>query len=152
MPGKLQNGRKPERSGKRALLRYKGGAVGEELAEDCTSGEPQSIFIGTGAVPPGIDEALYNMEIGEQRTVRIAPERGYGLHDPQGVRIYPRSMIPNGEELELGDIVSWVNPVNQVRLPVRVTDVTPDYVKLDFNHPLAGKVLEYWLELIDIVD
>jgi FKBP-type peptidyl-prolyl cis-trans isomerase 2 len=101
-------------------------------------------------VPPGIDEALYEMEIGEQRKVLIPPERGYGFHDPQGVRVYPRSMIPGGDELELGSVISWANPVNGAALPVRVIEVVPDYVKLDFNHPLAGKTLEYWLELVGI--
>ncbi|MDR2672734.1 MAG: FKBP-type peptidyl-prolyl cis-trans isomerase [Coriobacteriales bacterium] len=144
--------RKAERSGKCALVRYKGGAAGEEPVEDHTGAEPERIFIGTGAVPPGIDDALYDMEIGEQRTVLIPPQKAYGFHDPQGVRVYPRSMIPAGDELEVGSIVSWVNPLNNVTLPVRVIEATDDYIKLDFNHPLAGKTLEYWLELIDIVD
>jgi FKBP-type peptidyl-prolyl cis-trans isomerase 2 len=103
-------------------------------------------------VPPGIDEALYQMRIGEKRTVLIPPEKGYGFHDPQGIRIYPRAMVPGGEELKVGSVVSWTNPVNNIPLPVRVVEETPDYLKLDFNHPLAGKTLEYWLELVSIDD
>lgn len=142
--------RKPERFGKRALVRYKGGAIGEEPVEDYTTGEPETILLGTCAVPPGIDEALCEMKIGECRTVQIPPEKAYGLYDPEGVRVYPRTMIPNGSELETGSIVSWLNPVNNIRLPVYVIEATADYVKLDFNHPLAGKTLEYYLELVDI--
>jgi FKBP-type peptidyl-prolyl cis-trans isomerase 2 len=126
--------------------------VGEELVEDCTKGEPQTIVIGTGSVPPGIDEALYEMEVGECRTVLIPPDKGYGMHDPEGLRVYPRTMIPGGEELECDSILSWVNPANNVTLPVRVVELTSDYVKVDFNHPLAGKTLEYWLELVGIED
>jgi FKBP-type peptidyl-prolyl cis-trans isomerase 2 len=67
------------------------------------------------------------------------------------VRIYPRTKIPGGEQLELGSIISWVNPLNKDTLPVRVIEAASDYVKVDFNHPLAGKTLEYWLELVDVV-
>lgn len=142
---------KTNRSGKCALLRYKGGATGEEPVDIHLDKEPDRIYIGTGAVPLGIDEALYEMEIGEQRTIRIEPEKAYGFHDPQGIQVYPRTMISSGEKLEVGDILSWENPFNKVMLPVRVIEATDDYVKVDFNHPLAGKELEYWLELVDVL-
>lgn len=144
--------RNTERSGKCALVRYRGGAAGEDPVDVHEGMIPDRIFIGTGAVPPGIDEALYDMEIGEQRTVHIMPDKGYGFHDPQGVQVYPRSMIPNGQELEEDSIITWKNPVNDVLLPVKVIEATDDYVKVDFNHPFAGKELEYWIELVDILD
>lgn len=144
--------RRVERSGKCALIRYKGGATGEEPVDIFLDETPDRVYIGTGSVPLGIDEALYDMEIGEQRTVHIPPEKAYGLHDPQGVQVYPRTMIPGGEELEEGSIISWENPVNKVLLPVRVLELTRDYVKVDFNHPFAGRELEYWIELVDVLD
>jgi FKBP-type peptidyl-prolyl cis-trans isomerase 2 len=144
--------RKTERSGKYARIRYRGGAAGEEPVDVYLEEEPDRVSIGTGSVPPGIDEALYEMEPGEERTVRILPEKAYGYHDPEGVQVYPRAMLPGGDELEVGSILSWENPVNKVKLPVRVLEATDDYVKVDFNHPLAGKELEYWIELVDIVD
>jgi FKBP-type peptidyl-prolyl cis-trans isomerase 2 len=133
-----------------AYVHYRGGAVGEEPVEDTFNGEPEQVYIGVGAVPPGIDEALYELEIGETRTVRIPPEKAWGLHDPQGVRVYPRSMIPGGEALVDGSVFSWTNPASGARLPVRVLEAREDYVKVDFNHPLAGKELEYTIELVDI--
>ncbi len=144
--------RRAERSGKCALVRYKGGAVGEEPVDVHLGEKPCSIYLGTGAVPPGIDEALYEMEIGEQRTVRIPPDKGYGFHDPEGVQVYPRSMIPSSDALEEGSVLSWVNPFNKVTLPARVVELTADYAKVDFNHPFAGKELEYWLELVAITN
>jgi FKBP-type peptidyl-prolyl cis-trans isomerase 2 len=143
--------RKPERSGRLAPVHYRGGALGEEPVEDTFGGEPERIHIGVGAVPPGIDEALYELEIGETRTFRILPVKAYGLHDKEGVRVYPRSMIPKGEELAEGSVFSWTNPANGVLLPVRVIEAVEDYVKVDFNHPLAGRELEYTIKLVDIV-
>ena len=144
--------RRLERSGKCALVRYRGGAVGESPVEDYSTGDPQPIHIGTGAVPPGIDEALYEMEIGEQRTLIIEPYKAYGEHDANGVQVYPRTYIPNGEKLEEGSVFGWQNPASGHKLPVRVIKADEHYIQVDFNHPLAGKTLEYWIELVDIVD
>ncbi len=140
-----------ERSGRCALVRYRGGAVGENPLEDFSKGEPVEIYVGTGAVPPGIDDALYEMEIGEQVTVRIPPARAYGDHDPRGVQVYPRSFVVNGDKLAMGTVFTWTNPASGKEIPVRVIGATKDYVKVDFNHPLAGKEIEYWIELVDIV-
>jgi FKBP-type peptidyl-prolyl cis-trans isomerase 2 len=143
--------RHTERSGRCALVRYRGGVVGEDAFEDRSDGEPERIYIGTGSVPPGVDETLYDMEVGEQRTVRIPPEKAYGFHDSQGVRVYPRAFIKNGERLERGTVFAWTNPGTGQEIPVKVIEATDDYVTIDFNHPLAGKELEYWFELVDIV-
>ena len=97
--------RDESRLGKYALIRYKGGAVGEALADDHWDGEPDRVRIGYCEVPNGIDDALFEMEIGERGTLLIPPAKAYD-----------------------------------------------DYVKLDYNHPLAGKTLEYQIELVDVVD
>ena len=144
--------RKEDRLGKYALIRYKGGALGEEPVDDCSNGEPQRVRIGYCEVPNGIDDVLFEMEIGESGTVVISPDLGYGDHDPKGVRILPRSEVPDGAELGVGSVLGWRSPVTKEILPVRVVEAYDDYVKLDYNHPLAGKSLEYWIELVDIVD
>lgn len=142
------------RSGKTALVRYKGRALGGSCAaiEDLSGSDPVKICIGVGQVPRGIDEALYDMEIGEQRTIAIPPEKGYGKHDPAGVRLYQRASFPNGDDLYEGYVGRWKNPLSGQFIPAVCTKATKDYVSIDFNHPLAGKRLEYWIELVDILD
>lgn len=144
--------RDESRLGKYALIRYKGGALGEEIVEDCSQGEPQRVRIGYCEVPNGIDSALFEMEIGEATMVIVSPNLAYGEHDPNGVRMLSRSEILDGYDLEVGSVLGWRSPVTKQMLPVRVIEAFDDYVKLDYNHPLAGKSLEYWIELVDIVD
>lgn len=144
--------RREDRLGKYALIRYKGGALGEPLVDDCSTGEPQRVRIGYCEVPNGIDRALFEMEIGESGTVVFPPELGYGDFNPENVRIVARNEVPDGYDLVEGSVLGWRNPVTKRILPVRVVGTYPDYVKLDYNHPLAGKTLEYWIELVDIVD
>lgn len=142
----------PKRSGKWALVRYVGGVIGEPPADDQSHGDPVRIRIGTGEVPRGIDEALYDMEVGETRTVVVPPEKAYGEHDPAGVQIFQRSAFPNGDEIREGFTGRWLNPMSQRYIPAICTKATKDYLEIDFNHPFAGKTLEYRIELVDIVD
>lgn len=140
-----------EYSGKTALVRYRGGVVGEEPVEDFSHGAPEPIILGAGEVPRGIEEALYDMEIGEQREVVIPCAKAYGEHDPEGVVRYLRSFLADGEDLHVGDLVAWEHPVSHRIVPVTVVEETDETLTIDFNHPFAGKDLLYWLELVDVV-
>lgn len=139
------------RSGKTARVRYRGGVQGQ-APEDVCWDEPTDIRMGVGAVIRGIDEALYDMKLGERRTVVIEPEKAYGAHDPNGVQRFLRRDFPNGDEIYEGFTGSWLNPISQQRIPAICTMATEDFVQIDFNHPFAGKTLEYELELVDILD
>ncbi len=138
------------REGLSALFRYKGGIAGEAYS-DVRMDDPLCVIFGAGHVIPGIEKALSEMDIGETRTVIIPPSEGYGDYDPEGVRVYSRTILPQecwgiGE----GEFVAWRNPASGMYIPVCVVEATAEAVKLDFNHPFAGKTLEYWLELVDL--
>lgn len=105
-----------------------------------------------GQVCPGIEDELSEMRVGEERTVVVPPEQAYGRHDPDGVQVYPRTMLPGGARLRVGDIFGWTNPASGQQIPVRVIAEFPDAVQVDFNHPLAEKTLQYWLRVESIVD
>ena len=142
---------KKPRVGKCASVFYRGGAIGEQSFDDCSTGDPAKIILGCNQVPEGIDEVLQEMEIGEERTVEIPPSKAYGDHDSNGVQTYPRTFIANGEELHKGMYIPWKNPVSDQEIPVQVIYETKDSVTIDFNHPLVGKTLVYWLKLSDIL-
>lgn len=141
-----------QRSGKCALVRYRGGPVGGELVEDRSQGDPARIIIGAGQVPPGVEDILNEMEVGTQGEYIIPCAKAYGAHDPAGVKTYPRWFINGGEHLEVGTIISWEHPVSRQLVPVKCVDVTKDTVTIDFNHLLAGQDLRYWFELVDLLD
>ena len=138
-----------DRSGQYAVVRYRGGARGEKIVDDCFQ-EPTRIRIGVGEVPRGIDEVLYEMAEGETRTVTIPPEKAYGQHDPAGVHIFQRSAFPNGADIHEGFVGKWLNPISQQYIPAICARETEDFVQIDFNHPLAGKPLEYEIQLVRI--
>ena len=141
-----------QRSGKCALVRYRGGPADGEIVEDLSQMEPVRVVIGAGQVPPGVEDILNEMEIGSQRECIIPCAKAYGVHDPAGVKTYPRRYIKDGERFETGSIITWNHPVSKQSVPVKCIAVTKDTVTIDFNHLLAGQDLRYWFELVDILD
>lgn len=144
--------RHKEYNGCVAYAYYRGGIRGEEPFDDCSQGEPQRIVLGGGDMPVGVSEVLYDMAIGEERTVVIPCEKAYGPHDDQGVVRYARSFIAGGDKLEEGTVFAWRHPVSGKDVPVKCVEATKDTVVIDFNHLLAGKDLEYWFRLVDVVN
>ncbi len=138
--------------GKCAYVHYKGGVLGEEPFDDRSQGDPAKIILGAGAVIPGVEDALSEMEEGEERTLTIAPDQAYGRRDPDGVQTYPRTLFAFGADLDEGDVFQWKNPASGMPIPVRVIDAQEDLVTCDFNHPLAEKTLQYWVKLEQLVD
>lgn len=134
------------RVGRVAYIRYEGGILGERHVDKHLD-EPLAVRIGAGRVVKGIDDALRTMEVGESATLIIPPEEGYGDADPKQIKWYPRSIIPHGYEIKKDTMIMWESADGLAKRPAMVVDATEDTVKIDMNHPYAGKTLEYWVDL-----
>ena len=145
-----------DRIGRMARILYRGGAVGddgeldESLIDDHSTGEPLAVRLGTSAIPKGIEQVVMEMEPGEEREVTVPSELAYGVYNPKEVQWYTRVMIPHGNELHVGSVLVYTRPADGTRLPARVIDETDDGLKIDLNHPFAGKDLKYWIKLVDL--
>lgn len=106
--------------------------------------------IGGHRVPKGVERALLMLEVGESCTLVIPPEEGYGAADPKLVQWYPRSVLDHGYDLKEGSMVMWQSADGLAAKPASIVDATEDAVKIDLNHPYAGKTLEYWVELVGL--
>lgn len=137
------------RVGRVAYIRYEGGILGERHVDKHLD-EPLAVRIGAGRVVKGIDDALRTMKVGESATLIIPPEEGYGDADPKQIKWYPRSIIPHGYEIKKDTMIMWESADGLAKRPAMVVDATEDTVKIDMNHPYAGKTLEYWVELVDL--
>ncbi len=111
--------------------------------------EPLVFVLGEDTVLPGFEKAIVGMEIGEQKTVRVPPEEGFGLHLERLVDNLAVEALPAGLELKVGAQLE-VTAEDGSRFKVTVTDIESGRVTLDANHPLAGKSLVFHIELLDI--
>ena len=106
---------------------------------------PLGVNIGAGEIIAGLDEALIGMEIGEKKTITIPPEKGYGMPNPELVVEVPTSQFSEaGVEPVEGMYVMTDSGI------AKIASIGRDSVKLDFNHPLAGKTLIFDVEIVDI--
>jgi FKBP-type peptidyl-prolyl cis-trans isomerase SlyD len=108
--------------------------------------EPLGCVEGSGQIVDGLEEVLRSMRPGETRKAVVPPERGYGPHEKELVRMVARAQLPV-EELKVGDRFQ-TGPDRHAPV-VTVAAIEGDGVLLDANHPLAGQQLHFEVELID---
>ena len=105
--------------------------------------KPIPVVIGEGLVIKGLDEELEKMKVGEKRIVEVPPEKGFGNRSENLIKLIPRSAFKESNiEPAIGKIVT----VNGLR--GRIISVDGGRIKVDFNHPLAGKTLVYEVEIV----
>jgi peptidylprolyl isomerase len=113
---------------------------------DSTDGRgPFSFEAGSQGIIRGMSEAVVGMQVGEAKTVEIAPPDAYGDRDDALVIRVPRDRIP--QDAKVGDALSDGAGRGQVWY---VAEMTPEETVLDGNHPLAGKTLIFEVRLIGI--
>ncbi len=107
---------------------------------------PLVVSVGDGDVVKGFDDALLGMKEGETKSVTIPPAKGYGDRDPKLIKIIPITVFKKHEIMPVpGMIVTLDN------LPAKVQSVSGGRVRVDFNHELAGKTLDFDITIKGIV-
>lgn len=120
---------------------------GEIFDTSLTEGrEPIEVKIGAKQVIPGFESGLMEMAVGEKKTVEIEPSDAYGEYRSEMVFDIPKTQFP--ETVQEGDILSAQSAMGPVR--VKVMGISEDMIKIDANHPLAGKKLFFDLEVMEI--
>jgi len=105
--------------------------------------KPVPMIVDSDFILPGLNDALKEMNIGEKKTVDINPDRAFGDRNPDLIKLVPESVFKEqGLDATPGSFVT-INRVNG-----KIISVDGGRVKVDFNHPLAGRVLEYELEIL----
>ena len=108
--------------------------------------EPLTATLGQGQLIPGFENGLIGMTIGENKTIEIESKDAYGDHNPMMVNEVEKDKFPEG--VKEGDMLQGMSPQGPVN--VKVLEVNESTVKIDANHPLAGKKLFFDLEIISV--
>ena len=109
--------------------------------------EPLEFEVGCGQIIPGFEEAVMGMENGEEKEFTLKPQDAYGDYDHELMHKVSRDQLP--VNITPGTILVATLP-NGIQTPVKVIDVTDEWVTLDMNHPLAGKELNFKIKILDI--
>lgn len=112
--------------------------------------DPLQFEVGTGSMIKGFENAVLDLKPGDKKTVTIVPEEAYGERDENLLIKMPKKSVPEGVTPEVGMRLQLANQQGQA-VPVVVTEVLDDSLRLDANHPLAGKILVFDIEVVEIL-
>lgn len=111
--------------------------------------EPLEITLGEEAVIPGFESAVEGMEEGEEKTATIPPDDAYGAPRDDLILTVSKDQVPADMDPEVGQRLQMQTQDGQ-SFQVTVAEIADDHLRLDANHPLAGKELTFDLELVEI--
>lgn len=124
--------------------------VDGDVIDSSIDGEPLKFKVGESEVIPGFESAVKGMKVGEKKSFKLSPVDAYGEIDPDAYQEIPVSDLPAEIIPEAGMTLQAMNPEGQAILVV-IKEVKNDAVVMDFNHPLAGKTLNFEIEIVEIL-
>jgi len=120
-----------------------------EIIESNTAKEPLVYTLGSGELMPGLEDVLREMQEGEKRTGTLSPEKSYGPTDTEAFIEIPRDHLPP-EVWKKGASVQAAGPKGE-QIEGIVKELKNNSAIVDFNHPLAGKNLDFTIKVLDIL-
>lgn len=122
--------------------------AGGNVLDSSKGKTPLTYTHGNRQIVPGLEAELTGMKVGDEKKVAVKPEDGYGPVDPRAFQEVAKDKLPPGA-LKVGTVLKAEGPQGQA-MPVRVHEIKENTVIMDFNHPLAGKTLNFDVKITDI--
>ncbi len=137
--------------GDKVVLHYIGTLDdGEQFDNSYNRGAPVEVEVGSGNLIVGFENAVIGMHVGQKKTVSLVKEDAYGDINPAAVVTVPKSGFPSDFPFDKTGIVVPLRNDDGQEFFGRLKDVGADNVIVDLNHPMAGKNLNFDIELIGI--
>jgi FKBP-type peptidyl-prolyl cis-trans isomerase 2 len=138
--------------GKKVKVHYRGTLDdGSVFDSSYDRNEPLEFTCMAGQMIAGFDQAVRDMEVGQVTDVRLPPEEAYGPHRDDLVQTLNFEQLPGAEELNVGDRVMLTSPTGRP-FPATVVDKDEKTITFDLNHEMAGKALNFRIELLEVED
>jgi FKBP-type peptidyl-prolyl cis-trans isomerase 2 len=112
-------------------------------------GTPLKFEVGAGHIIPGFDKAMIDKNLGDEFSIKLQPSEAYGEYHQQLKQKIERNQFPKDMNPEVGMLLRIDAP--DVNYSVaRIVDVDDEFVTIDLNHPLAGKILNFKIKIVEI--
>ncbi len=134
--------------GKEVTLAYQLSVKGE-LLEVADAKTPFIYTHGKHEIVPGLEKNLTGLRVGDRKTIRVPAQEAYGLVDPKALQEIEKEKLPAAVPAKVGTLLEARNPQGEGMF-VKIVEVKEKTVVVDFNHPLAGKELEFQIEVLSI--
>jgi len=118
------------------------------LVEETTSENPLTFLYGVGMMIPKFEQNILGLKAGDKTAFTIQPEESYGEKDPEAIAQLPIDMFKEAGIPPVGAILPLSDDQGN-NFQAFVVEVTPEVVIADLNHPMAGKTLDFQVEIIN---
>lgn len=122
---------------------------GTQFDSSYDRGQPLEFICGAGQMIKGFDAAVADMKVGEIKEIHLMPEDAYGQPNPDAIFTLEIEQLPGAEDLTVGQQVYLSNQYGQP-FPVKVTAKDEKTITFDANHEMAGKELNFKIELVEV--
>ncbi|RRJ82893.1 FKBP-type peptidyl-prolyl cis-trans isomerase [Aestuariirhabdus litorea] len=119
------------------------------VIDSSAGGEPMSYLHGSGTIIPGLEKELVGKVTGAKVKVTVEPEEAYGEVEPELIQTVERGLFQGVDTIEAGMTFQAQGPDGSVQR-ITVKAVEGDEVTIDGNHPLAGVVLHFDVEIVGV--
>jgi peptidylprolyl isomerase len=134
-------------TGQFAQVHYTGKLEDGTTFDSSEGRQPLEFQIGSGQVIPGFDQAITGMGLNEEKKFLLKSEEAYGPVREELKKDFPRDMLGD-KEVEVGQELWFKSPQGPV--PGKILALETENFTVDFNHPLAGRDLEFSVKLVGI--
>ncbi|HYW35782.1 MAG TPA: peptidylprolyl isomerase [Balneolaceae bacterium] len=140
------------KNGDTVKVHYTGKLNDGSVFDSSQDREPLEFTLGEGQLIPGFEKAVEGMEVGDNTTVEIPSDEAYGERRDDLELEVAKNELPGDIDPEVGMQLQMKQQESGQAIPVQITAVEDEKVKLDANHPLAGKDLTFDIELVEKSD
>lgn len=133
-------------------LDYEGFFDGGEIFDSSKHGDhshPLEFEVGAGQVIPGFDSAVIGMEVDQEKEFSIEAKDAYGEYREELKQRIPKDRLPQDQEPKEGMMLMVGSPDGK-QFPVKISAVEENEIVVDFNHPLAGKKLNFKIKILEV--
>ena len=114
------------------------------------SGKPAKLNVGDETLSPAFEAEIVNLSEGDKHSFTLQAVDAFGESNPDAIHHMDKSKFPADMSLEPGVIVSFGGPGGS-EIPGMIREVAGDSVTVDLNHPLAGQVVTFELEVVQVL-
>jgi FKBP-type peptidyl-prolyl cis-trans isomerase SlyD len=123
--------------------------VDGEIVDSSKGGGAIRFVQGQGEIIPGLERQLNGLALGGRQTFTVSAKEGYGEFEDDRLVDIPREEFPESIPLELGVHLRMKDEEGNP-LQARIHEIADDFVKLNFNHVLAGKELQFDVTIVEL--
>ncbi len=137
--------------GYRVTLHFALKLTNNQIIDSTFEKKPVNLIVGDGDLPANFEQFILGMHVGERKQFLVPAKDAFGLQSPMNIQNISRDKFNDEQDLSIGMVISFSDMQNK-QLPGVIKTIADRYVEVDFNHPLAGKELQFEVEILQIGD